>query len=141
MARPSEYNIEVCILICEEIAKGGNIMQVLDSNDKYPSWSTFRRWKRDNEELRTLYINSQQDKAEALEKEMDDYRSMLLSKEIDASTYNTLVQTLKWKMSKYYAKMYGDKTDITSGGEKINTNIAILNIDPFTEDGTNDSTS
>jgi hypothetical protein len=141
MARPSEYNIEVCILICEEIAKGGNIMQVLDSNDKYPSWSTFRRWKRDNEELRTLYINSQQDKAEALEKEMDDYRSMLLAKEIDASTYNTLVQTLKWKMSKYYAKMYGDKTDITSGGEKINTNIAILNIDPFTEDGTNDSTS
>jgi hypothetical protein len=119
MARPSEYNIEVCILICEEIAKGGNIMQVLDSNDKYPSWSTFRRWKRDNEELRTLYINSQQDKAEALEKEMDDYRSMLLAKEIDASTYNTLVQTLKWKMSKYYAKMYGDKTDITSGGEKI----------------------
>jgi hypothetical protein len=121
MARPSEYNIEICILICEEIAKGGNIMQVLDSCTNYPSWSTFRRWKRDNEELRTLYINSQQDKAEALEKEMDDYRSMLLAKEIDASTYNTLVQTLKWKMSKYYAKMYGDKTDITSGGEKIQT--------------------
>jgi hypothetical protein len=119
MARPNEYNIEVCIAICEEIATGGNIMTVLESNNDYPSWSTFRRWKRDNEELRTLYINSQQDKAEALEKEMDDYRAMLLAKEIDASTYNTLVQTLKWKMAKYYSKMYGDKTDITSGGDPI----------------------
>ena len=119
MARPSEYNFDLCMEICEDIAKGGNIMTVLDTKAEYPSWSTFRRWKRDNDELRTLYINSQQDKAEALEKEMDDYRNMLLSKEIDASTYNTLVQTLKWKMSKFYSKMFGDKTDITTGGDKI----------------------
>ena len=68
-----------------------------------------------------MYVNAQQDKAEALEKEMDDYRDMLVSKEIDASTYNTLVQTLKWKMAKFYPKVFGDKTDITSGGEKIQT--------------------
>lgn len=142
MARKTEYDFNICLDICEEIAKGGNIMRVLESSEGFPSWSTFRRWKRDNEELRTLYINSQQDKAEALEKEMDDYRDMLVGKEIDASTYNTLVQTLKWKMAKYYPKVFGDKTDITSGGEKINTNISILNIDPFTEyNGTNDGSS
>lgn len=139
MARLEEYDFNLCVDICEEIATGGNIMSVLENNSKFPSWSTFRRWKRNHEELRTLYINSQQDKAEALEKEMDDYRSMLLAKEIDASTYNTLVQTLKWKMSKYYSKMYGDKTDITSGGEKLQTNISILNIDPLS-DATDDST-
>jgi len=142
MARLTEYNYELCIEICEEVAQGRNIMRILEANSNFPSWSTFRRWKRDKEELRTLYINAQQDKAEALEKEMDDYRDMLVSKEIDASTYNTLVQTLKWKMAKFYPKVFGDKTDITSGGEKINTNISILNIDPFIEDnGTNDSTS
>ncbi|CAB4136401.1 hypothetical protein UFOVP584_54 [uncultured Caudovirales phage] len=141
MARLTEYNFELCIEICEEIALGSNIMTILENNSNYPSWSTFRRWKRDNEELRTLYINSQQDKAEALEKEMDDYRSMLLAKEIDASTYNTLVQTLKWKMAKFYPKVFGDKTDITSGGEKINTNISILNIDPLSDDATDDSTT
>ena len=117
MARLTEYNFELCLSICEEIATGGNIMRVLESNSNYPSWSTFRRWKRDNEELRTLYVNSQQDKAEALEKEMDDYRDMLVAKEIDASTYNTLVQTLKWKMSKYYSKMYGDKVQQEHSGE------------------------
>lgn len=109
MARLTEYNYEICLEICEEVADGGNIMKILEGNDNYPVWSTFRRWKRDNEELRTLYVNSQQDKAEALEAEMDDYRDMLVSKQIDASTYNTLVQTLKWKMGKFYPKMFGDK--------------------------------
>jgi hypothetical protein len=72
-----------------------------------------------------LYINSVQDKAEALENEMDDYRSMLLAKEIDASTYNTLVQTLKWKMAKFYPKMFGDKVQTEHSGE-ITTNIISL---------------
>ena len=119
MARLTEYDYNLCLTICEEVAIGNNIMTILESNDYYPSWSTFRRWKRDNEELRTLYINSQQDKAEALEKEMDDYRNMLLAKEIDPSTYNTLVQTLKWKMAKFYPKVFGDKADITSDGKPL----------------------
>jgi hypothetical protein len=121
MARPSEYNFELCKEICELIANGQNIIAALESNVNYPAWPTFRRWKMEHEELRTLYVNSVQDKAEALEAEMDDYRNMLLNKEIDASTYNTLVQTLKWKMAKFYPKMFGDRTDITSNGETIKT--------------------
>ena len=141
MARLTEYNYELCIKICEEVAEGKNIMRILEANSNFPSWSTFRRWKRDNEELRTLYINAQQDKAEALEKEMDDYRDMLVSKEIDASTYNTLVQTLKWKMAKFYPKVFGDKT-IHSGDadNPIQTTFSILNIDPLSDES-NDSTS
>jgi hypothetical protein len=122
MARPSEYDYELCELICEEIAQGKNITEVL-KDPRFPAWSTFRRWKRNNEELRTLYVNSQQDKAEALESEIDDLRDMLLAKEIDPATYNTLVQTLKWKMAKYYPKVFGDNktvsTDITTNGESI----------------------
>ena len=117
--RPSDYNYNLCVEICEKVADGDNIMSILNKNSEFPSWSTFRRWKRDNEELRTLYINAQQDKAEALEKEIDDYRAMLLAKEIDPATYNTLVQTLKWKMAKFYPKVFGDKVDVTSQGEKI----------------------
>jgi hypothetical protein len=126
MARLTEYNYELCIEICEEVAQGRNIMRILEANSNFPSWSTFRRWKRDNEELRTLYINAQQDKAEALEKEMDDYRDMLVSKEIDASTYNTLVQTLKWKMAKFYPKVFGDKIQQEHSGEIKGVNLSSL---------------
>ena len=119
MARLTEYNYDLCVDICNELANGQNIKRILDSNDKYPDWTTFRRWKQNNEELRTLYINSQQDKAIALENELDDLRDMLTAKEIDASTYNVLAQTLKWKMAKFYPKVFGDKTDITTNGESI----------------------
>ena len=121
MARLTEYNYDLCVEICNELANGENIKRILDSNTNYPDWTTFRRWKQNNEELRTLYINSQQDKAIALENELDDLRDMLKSKEIDASTYNVLAQTLKWKMAKFYPKVFGDKVDVTSGDKPIQT--------------------
>jgi hypothetical protein len=119
MARISEYDYDLCVEICNQLADGQNIKRILDSKTNYPDWTTFRRWKQNNEELRTLYISSQQDKAIALENELDDLRDLLTAKEIDHQTYNVLAQTLKWKMAKFYPKVFGDKTDITSGGEKL----------------------
>ena len=139
MARLTEYNFDLCIEICNELADGQNIKRILNSNDKYPDWTTFRRWKQNNEELRTLYINSQQDKAIALENELDDLRDMLMAKEIDPSTYNTLAQTLKWKMAKFYPKVFGEKLQHSNDPENP-INISILNIDPLS-DATNNGTT
>jgi hypothetical protein len=125
MARLSEYDFDLCIEICNELAEGQNIKRILDSNDRYPDWTTFRRWKQNNEELRTLYINSQQDKAIALENELDDLRDLLSSKEIDASTYNVLAQTVKWKMAKFYPKVFGDKVQTEHSGEVKTTTTLI----------------
>ena len=138
MARLTEYNYEICIEICNELANGQNIKRILDSNKNYPDWTTFRRWKQNNEELRTLYISSQQDKAIALENELDDLRDLLSSKEIDHQTYNVLAQTLKWKMAKFYPKVFGDKT-IHSGDadNPIQTTFSILNIDPLSDESDN----
>lgn len=119
MARPSEYDFKLCEEICDEIANGKNIIKVLESKKEFPSWPTFRRWKNENEELRTLYVNSQQDKGIALENEIDDTMKLVKEGIIDASTANVLIQTLKWKMAKFYPKMFGDKVDVTSDGEKI----------------------
>jgi len=44
----------------------------------------------------------------------------MTEKEITAA--NVLIQTNKWKASKFYPKMYGDKVDLTSDGDKIQTN-------------------
>jgi hypothetical protein len=106
--RPSEYDFELCLDILEEIANGNNIIAVLDSNDKYPSWSTFRRWKRDNAELQTLYVNAQQDKTESLIHNIQKVQKMCLDGEIEPSVANTVMQTDKWLSSKFYPKMYGD---------------------------------
>lgn len=115
MARPSEYDFKLCKLICDELADGDNIKSIL-KEAKYPDWSTFRRWKNENEELRTLYVNSQQDKAIALESEIDDTISLLKEGTLEASEANVIIQTLKWKMAKFYPKVFGEKVDIEQSG-------------------------
>lgn len=119
MARPSEYNFEMCQTICEEVANGFNIKTVLKSKNEYPDFSTWCRWKRNNEELRNLYVNAMQDKAESEIEEIDYIRDQLKAGEIEPSAANVLIQTGKWLSSKFYPKMFGDKIDLTSGGEKL----------------------
>lgn len=126
--RPSEYDYKLCEEICEIIANGNNIIETLESNESFPSWSTFRRWKREHAELQTLYINAQQDKTEALIHNIQKVQKMCLNGEIDASTANTVMQTDKWLSAKFYPKMYGDNknVDVTSKGNEIKQTIINL---------------
>ena len=110
--RPSEYNYAICEKICEEIALGANIIASLDGNNDYPSWSTFRRWKNDQEELQTLYVKAIQDKSEAVLFEIESICSDLRAGLLDASVANVLIQTLKWKAAKFYPKMFGDNKNV-----------------------------
>lgn len=119
MARLTEYNYDLCVEICDLVANGSHIIDALNSNDNYPSWSTFRRWKRDNDELQTLYTRSIQDKSEMVIFEINQTMNDLKNKTIDASQARVLIDTYKWLASKYYPKMFGDKLDLTSKDEKI----------------------
>lgn len=129
MANTTKYDFELCKLICDELANGNNIKKILESSSLYPNWSTFRRWKNEHEELRTLYVNSQQDKGIALEDEIDDVMKSLRDGEMEASVGNVLIQTIKWKMAKFYPKVFGDKVDVTSGGDKIQSAPTAIRID------------
>ena len=72
MAGPSEYNFELCKEICEGVANGKNIKTVLSEKEEYPTFPTWCKWKRENEELFNLYINSIQDKAESVDEQIDE---------------------------------------------------------------------
>ena len=109
MARPSEYNFELCVEICELIADGASVRSVLASNENYPDFTTWCRCKRNNEELRNLYVNAQQDKTEALIDNIQKVRDMALRGEIEPSVANVVMQTDKWLSSKFYPKMFGER--------------------------------
>lgn len=118
--RPTTYNIELCTEICNLVADGHGVIKLLKDNDRFPAWSTFRRWKRNNEELRTMYINAVQDKAEMLDEKIDEIWEGCRNGQYDPSTANVLVQTLKWKSSKYYPKMFGDRVQQDITVDKVN---------------------
>lgn len=132
--RPSEYDFELCIEICSEVAEGFNIKTILKSKQNYPTFQTWCNWKRQNKELFDLYTCSIQDKAESVDEEIDLILTEIRSGELDAPAGRVLIDTLKWKASKYYPKMFGDKihqeltgnvtTTIISLGTGINPNEA-----------------
>lgn len=125
MARPSEYNFDLCIEICNRIADGENIKSILNSDENYPSFPTWCKWKRENKELLNLYVNSIQDKGESVDAQIDEIWEGCKNGLYDASIANVLIQTLKWKAAKYYPKMFGDKIQQEHSGE-VTTNIISL---------------
>ena len=110
MARPSEYNYKMCVEICDKLANGQHIFDILEENELFPSWPTFRRWKNNNEELRTMYVNAQQDKSEACTHEIIKVKELLKNGFLEAAAANVIIQTNKWFSSKFYPKMYGDNS-------------------------------
>ena len=123
MARITDYDFDICKDICNKITEGFNIKKVLESNEDYPSFPTWCKWKRENIELLNLYVNAIQDKAESVDALIDDIFEDLRNGMLEPSAANVLIQTLKWKASKYYPKMFGDRTDITTNGKDVVSNI------------------
>lgn len=135
MARLSEYNYEMCVEICSEVAEGFNIKTVLKSKAEYPTFQTWCNWKREHNELFDLYVKTMQDKSESEMEEIDRVYDMLKNGEIEPSAANVLIQTNKWKAAKFYPKMFGDKIQQEHSGEvKTNTTQIHVQITPPLED-------
>jgi hypothetical protein len=119
---PSKYDFNLCVEVCERVSNGERIKKVLESDDRFPTFPTWCRWKREHDELFNLYTRSIQDKAECVDDEIDDIVQQVREGLIDPSSARVIIDTLKWKAAKYYPKMFGDKSsvDITTKGESIN---------------------
>jgi len=117
MARLSEYDFEMCKIICSEVAGGFNIKTILKSKDEYPTFQTWCNWKREHDELFDLYVKAMQDKAESEIEEIDHVYDLLKRGELEPSVANVLIQTKKWTASKFYPKMFGDKVQQEHSGE------------------------
>lgn len=125
MARPSTYNFELAKEICERVSNGESIKHVLDSKDEYPTFPTWCKWKRDNQELLSLYIRAREDKAESVDDKIDDVIRKIESGQLDPAQGRVIIDALKWKASKYYPKMFGDssKVDVTTNGKDVQQSI------------------
>ena len=116
--------------VCQEIEKGKALRNVL-KDENMPSTSTFYQWL-DNDEVKAKqYARATSVRADII---FDDILS--IADENTNDTYindngievvnNDVIQrsrlridSRKWVLSKLNPKKFGDKTDITSGGEKI----------------------
>lgn len=141
VGRPSEYTKEIGDNICADLAMGMSLRSVCLKKES-PAISTVFRWLRTYPEFRKQYEDAKQESADAMAEEVldiadDGTNDFILKENGEGITVNSehiqrsrlRVDTRKWLMAKMKPKKYGDKLDMTTDGEKINTPILVKFID------------
>lgn len=121
--RPTSYSRELADVICEKLSEGTPLARICD-DEAMPAYSTVRRWEDENEEFSALSARAKRDGThfmaddcitisdDPLPAEPDEARVEIASRKLRIDTRLRLI-------GKWNAKEFGDKLDLTSGGEKL----------------------
>lgn len=143
MGRPTDYSEELAIVFLSYLAQGMSLRRTCEQKNM-PATTTVFRWLSLNnpapwaQDFRERYARAKEEAADAMAEDILDIADDGTNDYIertgkDGSTYTVVnnevlqrsrlrVDTRKWLMAKMKPKRYGDKLDLTSGGEKINRN-------------------
>lgn len=126
MPAPSTFTQEIADTICERLADGESLRKIC-LDDHMPSKATVFRWLGENEAFQDQYTRAREAQAETLADEIieiaDDGMNDLDAEgnyDGDVVQRSRLrVEARKWVAAKLKPKKYGDKIDVTTGGDKI----------------------
>lgn len=129
--RPSSYTKELGKEICYRIALG-EAVKTICTDEAMPASSTIYLWLLDEEkkEFSENYMRARNIQAELMFEELleiaDDATNDWMERrgeqveDHEVTNRSKLrVETRKWYLSKVLPKKFGDKLDLTSGGEKL----------------------
>lgn len=132
--RPTKYTQELADEICAELALGLSLRTVCRA-DHMPTVKTIFNWFRTHPDFLQQYTRAKQESADAMADDIldiaddgsNDYMMITRKDESEAWQLNgehiqrsrLRVETRKWLMAKMKPKVYGDKLDVVSDGEKI----------------------
>lgn len=137
--------------ILEALEDGESLVSFIKrtARDVIPSRGTFYVWLKDDEALQDKYARACEVRSEKMFEEMldiaddgtNDYMTVVKGdiaynvedKEV-VNRSRLRIDTRKWILSKMQPKKYGDRLDVTSGGEKIQSQSVTVTIVPPTED-------
>ena len=118
MGRPSSYTKKKGGAICKRLAEGDSLAAICE-DDAMPSLEGVRRWKAANEQFRVDYARARDDQAEHY---FDNMLAAAQSTSLDRDAIakqRLVIDTMKWVLGRMKPGKYGDRLDLTSGGEKL----------------------
>ena len=136
MGRPTLYSEELADRICEEIATNTSSLQrICESNPDFPQFKTIFKWlhEKDKEYFIDKYAHAKKMQADLMVEELtdisdngqtdyyvDDKGNFKVDHE-NIQRSKLRVDTRKWIASKILPKKFGERLDLTTGGEKLNS--------------------
>lgn len=153
MGRPSIFDQAIADEFCANIAAGES-MRTACKPAHMPARATIFNWLRTNQDFLDQYTRAKVESADAMLEDIfdiadDGQNDYMETTYGDQSIYRInpealqrsklRVETRKWAMAKLQPKKYGDKLDLTSGGEALPTPLlGSLSRQPDEENTTND---
>jgi len=124
--RPSKFTDAIAKEICRRISEGELLTMVCRSAEM-PTRSTVYLWLSDpkHKEFSDAYTHAVKMQTEAWADEMieDALDSM---DGVNTQSKKLLIDTKKWIMARKHPKQWGDKIDVTSDGEKMNSTVQLF---------------
>ena len=115
--RPTSYTPEMARRICEAVASSqGGLRATLDNNAELPAFGCVQSWLYAHADFASGYASAKRLQVEAMAEDIVD---IARDDSLDVNDRRLRVDTLKWLLSKLIPKTYGDKLDLTSGGEAM----------------------
>ena len=114
MARPSSFNQALADEICERLS-GGESLRSICTDRHMPEKTAVFRWLLANEAFANQYARARESQADSL---FDDVLD-IADTEDDPKKARVRIDARKWMAGKLRPKVYGDKIDVTSGGEAM----------------------
>ena len=122
MGRPSSYTKKKGDAICLRLAQGDSLVKTCE-NDALPSTDIVFRWLRADGEwaegFRNNYARARDIQAEYYAQDIVGIADEQCEDSTAVQRNRLRVDTRRWIASKLLPKKYGDKIDVTSGGEKL----------------------
>lgn len=115
VGRPTLYSLETADVILERLANGESMVQICAS-DEMPGLRTVMRWAKDNDDFGTEYAQAREAQAEVMD---DKILTAADGAKADPQAARVQIDAYKWRAAKLAPKRYGEKIDVTSGGDKI----------------------
>lgn len=115
--KPTAFDQGIADAICERLADGESLRSICSEPDM-PTKAAVFRWLAAHETFADQYARARETQADSL---ADDVVTIADNSDLDPNDRRIRIDARKWIAGKMRPKVYGDKVDVTSGGEPIRT--------------------
>ena len=113
-------------IIIDGLANGKSLMTILKESKETPVRMTVYNWLNKNHDdfdtnFLDNYVRAREDSADLDAEKIEEITDKVLTGEYNPAAARVAMDGRKWTAGKKQPKKYGDKLDLTTGGDKLNT--------------------
>jgi hypothetical protein len=120
--RPTVRCPEFAESICEHIANGGSLTDWC-AVPGHPGYSTITDWLRDDPEFSAKYTRAREDQGDFYAEKVVATAEDCLPDVVEIQRAKLKIDAYKWRAGNLKPKVYGSKVDLTSDGQKLESQI------------------